>query len=116
MRISDWSSDVCSSDLLELAAHRFRLVGAPGVDAQAIDGVAVDGRLLDRLAERREIGEALRHSRPRRLGLPLGRERTELDERAAGTPARGGPRRRYRRLPPPLPTHIGHRDRTENLT
>src|SRR3546814_8869846 len=77
MRISDWSSDVCSSDLLELAAHRFRLVGAPGVDAQAIDGVAVDGRLLDRLAERREIGEALRHSRPRRLGLPLGRERTE---------------------------------------
>src|SRR3546814_1406426 len=111
VRISDWSSDVCSSDLthlrtvldialeqdiaggrglakegalvvgkgrprkaedhglhgpagysvprnetslardLELAAHRFRLVGAPGVDAQAIDGVAVDGRLLDRSEE-----------------------------------------------------------------
>src|SRR3546814_9321161 len=34
MRISDWSSDVCSSDLLDLAAFDLRARGRHGVDGQ----------------------------------------------------------------------------------
>src|SRR3546814_5121768 len=32
MRISDWSSDVCSSDLMEKAIPQKTFIGAPGAD------------------------------------------------------------------------------------
>src|SRR3546814_1040117 len=46
MRISDWSSDVCSSDLLELAA-RFPIEAA-AIDQQAAEGEAVAAEPLGR--------------------------------------------------------------------
>src|SRR3546814_18847609 len=43
MRISDWSSDVCSSDLLEVATHAavIRALDAGGIDVAVLDGEAV---------------------------------------------------------------------------
>src|SRR3546814_12204909 len=37
MRISDWSSDVCSSDLLKVAHHCLAVFDAPPLDYAAID-------------------------------------------------------------------------------
>src|SRR3546814_4922570 len=64
MRISDWSSDVCSSDLLEVeatehgvsAVHRFdhRQEGAPGITHGGLVAAAFDdlfGFLLYRVGE-----------------------------------------------------------------
>src|SRR3546814_3883791 len=55
MRISDWSSDVCSSDLRDTAVGRL----ADALEGQRIGGFAVDvqrhrlpGRVLDRGADR----------------------------------------------------------------
>src|SRR3546814_5449390 len=47
MRISDWSSDVCSSDLasgraFDRADERSRQHGLPGLDASAVSGQAID--------------------------------------------------------------------------
>src|SRR3546814_10219601 len=46
MRISDWSSDVCSSDLLEPGPHAeaqqlFEVVAGLGEQVEPVDGVAV---------------------------------------------------------------------------
>src|SRR3546814_4088007 len=79
MRISDWSSDVCSSDLLELEVRQLRLaqhdVGAgiqPGVDAQGVAGELLGQleRLELRLGQRGEL-VAGQHARlvVRRVGL-----------------------------------------------
>src|SRR3546814_15070010 len=46
MRISDWSSDVCSSDLLAVAQDRMLAQAEAGADAGA-----VDRRLEQRLAQ-----------------------------------------------------------------
>src|SRR3546814_5244861 len=96
MRISDWSSDVCSSDLLELEVRQLRLaqhdVGAgiqPGVDAQGVAGELLGQleRLELRLGQRGEL-VAGQHARlvVRRVGLAE-QERpvalVELVERAA---------------------------------
>src|SRR3546814_20425105 len=47
MRISDWSSDVCSSDLLDRCPHRFAPLSsggvADGILACAHHGLAFDG-------------------------------------------------------------------------
>src|SRR3546814_16195658 len=75
MRISDWSSDVCSSDLREAALDRFhhralQPEGADAVgdearrvvamnDALAKDAVAENGYLRDRLRPRLLAGDQL---------------------------------------------------------
>src|SRR3546814_19831383 len=55
MRISDWSSDVCSSDLLPLptsGGHQFDLsVGVRG-DIYSVDDVIVDGESRDGIVAR----------------------------------------------------------------
>src|SRR3546814_4702233 len=38
MRISDWSSDVCSSDLMNLGAGRVVMQDLPRIDAAIADG------------------------------------------------------------------------------
>src|SRR3546814_2192016 len=57
MRISDWSSDVCSSDLLFGA----RLVPLPGLavrtDGRAISGFLVPDLRLSRRSEERRVGK-----------------------------------------------------------
>src|SRR3546814_9471760 len=60
MRISDWSSDVCSSDL-PLHDHRQALEGAeqePGAPAHQFGGVGVALLRHDRAARRPGIGQA----------------------------------------------------------
>src|SRR3546814_19234760 len=44
MRISDWSSDVCSSDLHLLADHEFAVVFAGGAFERAEAGIGLVGR------------------------------------------------------------------------
>src|SRR3546814_16659747 len=65
MRISDWSSDVCSSDLgprerREIAGEGAHRLGARAVDAVHVEGQADDeaddGLRGDELAQRVEIG------------------------------------------------------------
>src|SRR3546814_4780245 len=56
MRISDWSSDVCSSDLAVLGAleiARARIAGAPVGKLDLKEARAVD-RHVERIARRRE--------------------------------------------------------------
>src|SRR3546814_14098161 len=61
MRISDWSSDVCSSDLIEQSfafrivtgpadegTHRLRHIVGHGDRGRSIDGFAVIGAILER--------------------------------------------------------------------
>src|SRR3546814_9420909 len=65
MRISDWSSDVCSSDLLKVADRRFdlALTFLGGVIFGIFRKIAMRARFLDRIddqgslgLERRELG------------------------------------------------------------
>src|SRR3546814_10004492 len=56
MRISDWSSDVCSSDLRHLAIHQHRVI--------ALIGQPLDRQLaiFDRVAtEPQQVEQTLRH-------------------------------------------------------
>src|SRR3546814_17590285 len=59
MRISDWSSDVCSSDLLEKA--RISEASGPGLAVERLDGFGVgDPGVVARGARRQRL---LRHER-----------------------------------------------------
>src|SRR3546814_6639675 len=51
MRISDWSSDVCSSDLVQRQAHRAGRVGAPG----EVGGWRLDAARARRATEAAEL-------------------------------------------------------------
>src|SRR3546814_16924450 len=53
MRISDWSSDVCSSDLLDRAGRDARddIDGNPAVDDQFMDGIDLEGALCAATAQ-----------------------------------------------------------------
>src|SRR3546814_3231762 len=57
MRISDWSSDVCSSDLIaEVAVHRIdRLLALDDARTEPAD-IGVDAQAIDRLELRRQLG------------------------------------------------------------
>src|SRR3546814_21109315 len=51
MRISDWSSDVCSSDLLAALADRLQRCGNEGADRRGYDrGIQLFGRQVGRPA------------------------------------------------------------------
>src|SRR3546814_14132984 len=52
MRISDWSSDVCSSDLLGVAGLVGQAEHAPGILARAAEPVGVEG-VADQQADQR---------------------------------------------------------------
>src|SRR3546814_6860279 len=47
MRISDWSSDVCSSDLGFATGGSFRVGGAPGIDKNLVAFRATRGEMVD---------------------------------------------------------------------
>src|SRR3546814_2441567 len=58
MRISDWSSDVCSSDLLEFVVHFYQLLHQEAFDPrlpQAIIGLASAGLVDARLGEAHDL-------------------------------------------------------------
>src|SRR3546814_20861135 len=85
MRISDWSSDVCSSDLhfdafkIVEIGHALRRTGdINAVDIDADRGVVRNGRLQVALAAHRHIGEAGR------------RRRTRGDDQAGSGPLKTG--------------------------
>src|SRR3546814_12402462 len=61
MRISDWSSDVCSSDLSAQAAEIFNELSSAEIygSLAAVDQNAVFNTTVNRLAARRSYGEAL---------------------------------------------------------
>src|SRR3546814_17403841 len=71
MRISDWSSDVCSADLLPLAvlAALSTLVGV-NLDLVGID----DGRTLLALADASTKRKRLLEGQPMRRGIALGHD------------------------------------------
>src|SRR3546814_16407235 len=117
MRISDWSSDVCSSDLAEtghLRAERRHLGGAEeaGEEEEAVAAV-----IFTLTARQRALGllDAAVHNRVQ-PGQPL---RLRLD--AGGIRLLPGSRglhdgllkclASHVRLPPPLPAHRRHRGR-----
>src|SRR3546814_7938324 len=67
MRISDWSSDVCSSDL----SHQYRIVGPIAVAEQV-----TTGRGVKRLAAKTEqAGQSIRHRALPKIGRASCRER-----------------------------------------
>src|SRR3546814_16836566 len=61
MRISDWSSDVCSSDLLELAARLSFFLWSSVPDNELIDtaiaGNLRDPKVMERRSEERRVGK-----------------------------------------------------------
>src|SRR3546814_16178462 len=65
MRISDWSSDVCSSDLLEKDGRRIGVEGKPPPEE--------GGRRIDRIAIDPEPGRAKFGLKAQRSGGPLRR-------------------------------------------
>src|SRR3546814_20455213 len=110
MRISDWSSDVCSSDLIaascgaEAAFHRdaaAQPVAAAPCGIVICRAAAYAVRVQRKLAERREIGiagiEQDRSARPVRtvgarsaaaIGMDAARTRAIAERKAAAPPAR----------------------------
>src|SRR3546814_15591568 len=73
MRISDWSSDVCSSDLPDVAGPRqpllaaavAALVGRPGQSAEAAHRLAVGELARERLAVQQVGGSTAQPVQPR---------------------------------------------------
>src|SRR3546814_1769910 len=62
MRISDWSSDVCSSDLQPFADHALRFAAGMAVDQGRIDVGGIDHApaAIDEAVENREAGLLVR--------------------------------------------------------
>src|SRR3546814_13303133 len=72
MRISDWSSDVCSSDLIWLVQLRNDAAGALGVFAladprHAVNGLSCANERFDR--RRWRIGRVVQHQIATKLGI-----------------------------------------------
>src|SRR3546814_7979511 len=83
MRISDWSSDVCSSDLLD-RVQRYEVAYTADVMEQVADGdrVGIGAKLGDEPAHR--VGErqlAFMHERQDREGGELLRQRRRIEDR-----------------------------------
>src|SRR3546814_6372070 len=78
MRISDWSSDVCSSDLLRSVEERPRLV-----DVAALHGIA--DALLERLGQRGAAGEeqpgSHRHRQPQAEAVAHAHQQQRREDR-----------------------------------
>src|SRR3546814_1716969 len=55
LRISDWSSDVCSSDLDAVAGLLLRGLGLEAVDQLAAEGVDADARVVGDHLQRRVV-------------------------------------------------------------
>src|SRR3546814_10899351 len=102
MRISDWSSDVCSSDLSRRLEPAFLLQGVHVLERAELRGGV-------RLSER-ELDAARRYRR--RICLPcpqsyagLERRSGDAGPRGPGKPDRGEYLRFLARLSPPRPAH-----------
>src|SRR3546814_16866290 len=90
MRISDWSSDVCSSDLLAAALGQRREHGIGPVRRScpqvAEDQVLVDGEVAEHLPPLRNIGTAGAGDRERRLAVDAGAGEADADGTRAWQP------------------------------
>src|SRR3546814_14577601 len=77
MRISDWSSDVCSSDLIVVRPPRHRASGRrPARDQPRPDLRARGAAALDRAPHRPGPADPLRRRRPDRKSVVLGKSVT----------------------------------------
>src|SRR3546814_5510938 len=91
MRISDWSSDVCSSDLPDVAGPRqpllaaavAALVGRPGQSAEAAHRLAVGELARERLAVQQVGGSKAQPVHPRQQ-LEAARLLARSEERRVG--------------------------------
>src|SRR3546814_5655480 len=104
MRISDWSSDVCSSDLTPLDARTARDFGAEGIGLCRTEHMFFDANRTT--AVRQMIlaeDEAGRRAALDRLLPEQRKDFTELFDMMAGLP------RTIRLLAPPLPQFLPHR-------
>src|SRR3546814_1102201 len=81
MRISDWSSDVCSSDLVRAGGTLVSIVGP--AEARPVDGLAVDFVVVP---DRAQLSEIARRVRDGRLRTNIGNVSTLDDAVAALNP------------------------------
>src|SRR3546814_4878825 len=65
MRISDWSSDVCSSDLARILLLDIQVERAVGVEGQLV--AVADGETVDRVGDEKLFG-AVHRQRPEGVG------------------------------------------------
>src|SRR3546814_15349170 len=106
MRISDWSSDVCSSDLIALAdavgaldagdaaLRADRAIAHLAIHADLIDrrlDIGAVGMAVDEHALARAPAEQLIERHPRRLGLDRSEERRVGKECVSTCRSRGSP-------------------------
>src|SRR3546814_11809134 len=92
MRISDWSSDVCSSDLRDLANYRHGLrlkeIGASGGEARSTAGhreglyrsrpdvaATTPAKVIGPLMAKQASGQPLTPAEQQKIGRASGRER-----------------------------------------
>src|SRR3546814_18657255 len=68
MRISDWSSDVCSSDLDHRHGGRAAVAMIVGRDPDSLDAAAVSRAAIESLAENFSDGVVAPRSEERRVG------------------------------------------------
>src|SRR3546814_17913972 len=67
MRISDWSSDVCSSDLFRKAAENAKRAGFDGVEIHGANGYLLDQFLQDSTNRRHDASGGSIENRARLL-------------------------------------------------
>src|SRR3546814_14353464 len=101
MRISDWSSDVCSSDLLKaVLAHRPERVGGMVAPAGRLGAVAVTAQI--RGYHRVALGQRGRHPMPAHVGQRVAvqqqQRRPIAADRGVDLRARGLDRSQERRV------------------
>src|SRR3546814_1169720 len=86
MRISDWSSDVCSSDLDRLRIGRDRLVQRLGVERQRAVAIGADAQVVQRPVGARAAKLSRHHLRKLPLHVADGRFAVQhrSEERRAG--------------------------------
>src|SRR3546814_18996213 len=103
MRISDWSSDVCSSDL---DVDRALGLGLADVEPPDADESGSDPRIDALVAERQAAREGKDFATSDRIRDELAAEGIELRHTPTGPPSRRHPRLHRRRGPPPRLTRL----------
>src|SRR3546814_6942010 len=81
MRISDWSSDVCSSDLLQHRADlRAAAMNDDGVDADRLQQHHILGEIAGKFGIAHGMAAIFHHERPPRIALQIRRSEEHTSE------------------------------------
>src|SRR3546814_2444163 len=89
MRISDWSSDVCSSDLYSMYGHIEQMARAIAEGAASVDGVDVTVKRVPELVPR-EVAEKAGAKLDQEAPFADPQELADYDSIIFGTPTRFG--------------------------